>query len=98
MTTGKSIALTRYTFVGKVMSLLFNMPSRLVVTFLPRSKHLLISWLQSSSAVISICSSPLELIFKVFSDGLPVGMQNQFSSSPPKEKKRRGKQQINIWE
>ena len=45
MTTGKTIALTRYTFVGKVMSLLFNMLSRLVITFLPRSKHLLISWL-----------------------------------------------------
>ena len=52
MTTGKTIALTRWTFVGKVMSLLFNMPSRLVITFLPRSKSLLISWLQSSSAVI----------------------------------------------
>ena len=52
MTTGKTIALTRQTFVGKVMSLLLNMPSRLVVTFLPRSKHLLISWLQSPSAVI----------------------------------------------
>ena len=52
MTTGKTIALTRPTFVGKVMSLLFNMLSRLVITFLPRSKHLLISWLQSSSAVI----------------------------------------------
>ena len=46
MTTGKTIALTRWTFVGKVMSLLFNMPSRLVITFLPRSKHLLISQLQ----------------------------------------------------
>ena len=46
MTTGKTIALTRWTFVGKVMSLLFNMLSRLVLTFLPRSKHLLISWLQ----------------------------------------------------
>jgi len=45
MTTGKTIALTRWTFVGKVMSLLFNMLSRLVITFLPRSKHLLISWL-----------------------------------------------------
>ena len=45
MTTGKTIALTRQTFVGKVMSLLFYMPSRLVITFLPRSKHLLISWL-----------------------------------------------------
>ena len=52
MTTGKTIALTRRTFVGKVMSLLFNMLSRLVITFLPRSKHLLISWLQSPSAVI----------------------------------------------
>jgi len=52
MTTGKTIALTRQTFVDKVMSLLFNMLSRLVITFLPRSKRLLISWLQSSSAVI----------------------------------------------
>ena len=52
MTTGKTIALTRRTFVGKVMSLLLNMLSRLVMTFLPRSKRLLISWLQSPSAVI----------------------------------------------
>ena len=52
MTTGKTIALTRQTLVGKVMSLLFNILSRLVITFLPRSKHLLISWLQSPSAVI----------------------------------------------
>ena len=52
MITGKTIALTRQIFVGKVMSLLFNMLSRLVITFLPRSKRLLISWLQSSSAVI----------------------------------------------
>src|SRR5574338_32047 len=52
MTTGKTITLTRRTFVGKVMSLLLNMVSRLVITFLPRSKHLLISWLQSPSAVI----------------------------------------------
>src|SRR5574340_328854 len=52
MTTGKTIALTRRTFVGKVISLLFNMLSRLVTTFLPRSEHLLISWLQSPSAVI----------------------------------------------
>ena len=52
MTTGKTIALTRWTFVDKVVSLLLNMLSRLVITFLPRSKHLLISWLQSSSAVI----------------------------------------------
>src|SRR5574338_271699 len=52
MTTGKTIALTRWTFVGKVMSLLLNMLSRLVITFLPRSKRLLISWLQSPSAAI----------------------------------------------
>ena len=52
MTTGKTIALTRQTFVGKVMSLLFNMLSRLVIIFLPRSKCFLISWLQSPSAVI----------------------------------------------
>ena len=52
MTTGKTIALTRQTFVGKVISLLFNMLSRLVITFLPKSKRLLISWLQSPSALI----------------------------------------------
>ena len=52
MTTGKTIALTRQTFVGKVISLLFNMLSRLVIAFLPRSKHLFISWLQSPSAVL----------------------------------------------
>ena len=52
MTTGKTIALTRWTFVGKVMSLLFNMLSRMVIIFLPRNEHLLISWLQSPSAVI----------------------------------------------
>ena len=52
MTNGKTIALTRQTFVGKVMSLVFNMLFRLVIAFLPRSKHLLISWLQSPFAVI----------------------------------------------
>ena len=52
MTIGKTIALTRRTFVGKLMSLLFNMLSRLVIAFLPRIKHLLTSWLQSPSAVI----------------------------------------------
>ena len=52
MTTGKNVALTTWTFVGKVMSLLFNMLSRLVIVFLPRSKRLLISWLQSPSAVV----------------------------------------------
>ena len=55
MTTGKTIALTRRTFVGKVMSLFLHMLSRLVITFLPRSQHLLISWLQSPSAVILNC-------------------------------------------
>ena len=66
MTTGKTLALTRWTFVGKVMSLLFNMLSRLVITFLPRSKHLLISWLQLSSAVIlepqKIKSDPVSIV------------------------------------
>ena len=52
LTNEKTIALTRWTFVGKVMSLIFNMLSRLVITFLPKSKHLLISWVQSPSAVI----------------------------------------------
>ena len=52
MTAGKTIALTRWTFVGKVIPLLFNMLSRMVITFLPGSKHLLISWLQSPFAVI----------------------------------------------
>ena len=52
MTTGKIIGLTTWTFIGKVMSLLFNMLSRLIIAFLPWSKHLLISWLQSPSAVI----------------------------------------------
>ena len=64
MTTGKTIALTRWTFVGKVMSLLFNMLSRLVLTFLPRGKHLLISLLQSPSAVIclALCKTLWELL------------------------------------
>ena len=52
MTTGKTIPLTRWTFIGKVISLIFNMLSRLIINFLPRSKRLLISWLQSPSAVI----------------------------------------------
>ena len=68
MTTGKTIALTRWTFVGKVMSLLFNMLSRLVITFLPRSKHLLISWLQSPSAVIL---EPQKIVWHCFPIYLP---------------------------
>ena len=63
MTTGKTIALTRQTFVSKVMSLLFNMLSKLVVAFLPRSKHLLISWLQSPSAVIL---KPRKIVWATF--------------------------------
>ena len=67
MTTGKTIALTRQTFVGKVMSLLFNMLSRLVITFIPRSKkHLLISWLQSPSAVI-LEPPKIKSLFALFS-------------------------------
>ena len=64
MTTGKTIALTRWTFPGKAMSLLFNMLSRLVITFLPRSKCLLISWLQSPSAVIF--GAPKNKVFHCF--------------------------------
>ena len=71
MTTGKTIALTRWTFVGKVMSLLLNMLSRLVVTFLPRSKHLLISWLQSPSAVILKPQKVISHCFHCFPIYLP---------------------------
>ena len=70
MTTGKTIALTRRTFVDKVMSLLLNMLSRLVITFVPRSKRLLISWFQSASAVIleprKIKSSTISIVFFFF--------------------------------
>ena len=63
MTTGKTIAMTRWTFVGKVMSLLFNMLSRLLITFLPRSKCLLIAWLQSPSGVIL---EPKKIVYHCF--------------------------------
>ena len=66
MTTGKTTALTRRTFVGKVMSLLFNMLSRLVITFLPRSKRLLISWLQSPSAVLLEPPKIKSALFRLF--------------------------------
>ena len=66
MTTGKTIALTRWTFVGKVMSLLFNILSRFVIAFLPRSKHLLISWLQSPSAMIVEPKKESLLLFLLF--------------------------------
>ena len=70
MPTGKTITLTRQTFIGKIMSLLFNMLSWLVITFLPRSKHLLISWLQSPSAVIlepkTVKSVSVSISFPIF--------------------------------
>ena len=66
MTTGKTIALTRWTFVSQVMSLLFNMLSRLVIAFVPRSNHLLISWLQSPSAVILEPKKIKSLMFPLF--------------------------------
>ena len=71
MTTGKTIALTRWTFVGKVMSLLFNMLSSLVITFLPRSKHLLISWLHSPSAVFGSSPNKVCRCFHCFPISLP---------------------------
>ena len=70
MTTGKNIALTRWTFVGKVMSLLFNMLSGLVIAFLPRSKHLLISWLESPSAVILGPQKIKSVIFPIVSPSI----------------------------
>ena len=71
MTTGKIIVLTRWTFVGKVMSLLFKMLSRLVIAFLPRSKHLLISWLQSSSAVLLESSKIKSVTVFIVSPSIP---------------------------
>ena len=71
MTTGKTIAVSRQTFVSKVMSLLFNMLSRLVITFLPRSKRLLISWLQSPSAVILELKKIVSHCFHYFPIYLP---------------------------
>ena len=70
MTAGKTIDLTRWTFVGKVMSLIFNMPSRFIITFLPRSKCLLISWLQSPSAVIKLIETSLSLHSNTWADFL----------------------------
>ena len=70
MTTGKTIALTRWTFVDKVMSLLFNVLSRLVITLLPRSKRLLISWLQSPSAVV-LEPQKIKSVLKISKVGLP---------------------------
>ena len=70
MTTGKTIALTRQNFVGKVRSLLFNILSRVVITFLPRSKGLLISWLQSSSTVILESPKIKSLIVSIISPSI----------------------------
>ena len=70
MTTGKTIALTRRTFVGKVMSLILNMLSKLVITSLPRSKHLLISWLQSASAVVLEPQKIKSYIVSIFSPSI----------------------------
>ena len=79
MTTGKTIALTRGTFVGKIMSLLCNMLSRLVIVFLPRSKRLLISWLQSPSAVIleskKIKSLTVSAVYHLFATVLSESVQ-----------------------
>ena len=85
MTTGKTIALTRRTFVGKVMSLLLNMLSRLVITFLPRSKHLLISWLQSPSAVIldSLILDSFAISFTNFNSIFLLLVSFSFISTPP---------------
>ena len=80
MTTGKTIALSRWTFVGKVMSLFFNMLSSLVITFLPRSKRLLISWLQSTSAVILEPKKSLSL-FPLFPHLFPMKWWDQMSWS-----------------
>ena len=70
MTTGKTIALTGWTFVSKVMSLLFNMLSRLIIAFLPRSKHLLISWLQSLSALILEPKKTKSVMVSIFSPSI----------------------------
>ena len=81
LTTGKTIALTRLTFVGKVMSLLFNMLSRLVITFFPRSKCLLISWLQSPSAVILEPKKKSMSLFPLFSHLFAMNWWDQMPSS-----------------
>ena len=83
MTTGKIIALTRWTFVGKVMSLLFNMLSRLVIAFLPRSKHLLISWLQSPSAVIAHNQNHVIFFFHTTAASRILVLQTGIKPEPP---------------
>ena len=84
MTTGKIIALTIWTFLGKVMSLLLNMLSRLVITFLPRSKHLLISWLQSPSAVILEPKKIKSVTVSIVSPSIcHEGMRHYFANKGP---------------
>ena len=90
MTTEKTIALTRQTFVGKVMSLLFNMLSRLVMTFLPRGKRLLISWLQSPSAVIL---EPRKIKSAIVSTVSPSICQNKKFNNKKIRKKFKNKNQ-----
>ena len=89
MTTGKRIALTRRTFVGKVMSLVLNMLSRFVIAFLPRTKHLLISWLQSPSAVIlepkKIESVTVSIFFPILPWGCPSNLPSTLSSAHSSE-------------
>ena len=102
MTTGKTIALTRQTFVGKVMSLLFNILSRFVITFLPRSKRLLISWLQSPSAVIleppKLMSATVSTVSPACHVALPCGMRDlKFSDQRWNPCCLQGENRVNHW-
>ena len=87
MTTGKTIVLTIWTFVGKVMSLFLNMLSRLVITFLPRNKHLLISWLQSPSAVI-LEPKIIMTLFPLFPHLFPTDPQIQKGDNPKENREK----------
>ena len=78
MTTGKTTALTRWTFLGKVMSLIFKMLSRFVIDFLPRSEHLLISWLQSPSAVILEPKKIKSVIVSIVSPSICHEVMNEY--------------------
>ena len=83
MTTGKTTALIRWRFVGKVMSLLFNMLSRLVIAFLPRSNRLLISWLQSPSAVIAHNQNHVVFFFHTTAASTILVLQSGIKPEPP---------------
>ena len=91
MATVKTVALARRTFVGKVMSLLLNMLSRLVITFLPRSKHLLISWLQSPSAVILEPKKIKSLTIKTMLIGYTLIQNKKFFKNENKNRNQNGK-------